>query len=134
MLFCQLEQFTEIQNKRKNVWNQYYSSLKPLEEKGWLRLPALPDYATLNGNLFFIMLNSSKERSDLLAYLNKHGIHAVFHYLPLHSSDFFKNKHDERILQNTDRFSDCILRLPFYNEMKGEEIDQVVNTVKSFYN
>jgi dTDP-4-amino-4,6-dideoxygalactose transaminase len=132
MLFAQLEQFDEIQAKRKNVWNHYYTNLKVLEEKGFIRLPSVPEWATVNGNMFFIITKAPEERSALLSFLRKENIHAVFHYLPLHSSDFFQTKHDGRILANTDHFSECVIRLPFYNEMKEDEIDYVVDSLKRF--
>ena len=84
--------------------------------------------------MFFIIIKTPEERAALLPYLKKKGVFAVFHYLPLHSSDFFQAKHDGRKLPNTDHFSDCIIRLPFYNEMKKDEIDYVVGTIKKFYN
>ena len=132
MLYAQLEQFEEIQTKRKNVWHHYYSCLKPLEEKGIIMLPLVPEWATVNGNMFFMITRDPEERSALLTFLKKEGINAVFHYLPLHSSDFFIRKHDGRSLPNTDHFSDCIIRLPFYNELKEEELNYVTNTIKRF--
>ncbi len=133
MLYAQLEQFDEIQSKRKNVWHKYFTKLKPLEDMGFIRLSSLPGPATVNGNMFFIITNNLEERSSLITYLKKKKINAVFHYLPLHSSDFFKDKHDGRMLPNTDHFSDCIIRLPFYNEMTEGEIDYVVDAVRKFY-
>jgi dTDP-4-amino-4,6-dideoxygalactose transaminase len=133
MLFSQLEQFDEIQTKRKKVWNQYQALLKPLVNAGHIKLPEIPGYASVNGNLFFIITNNSEERSSLLTFLRKEDIYAVFHYLPLHSSDFYTDKHDGRSLPNTDRFSDCIIRLPFYNEMKEEEILFVATAIKNFW-
>jgi dTDP-4-amino-4,6-dideoxygalactose transaminase len=133
MLYSQIEQFDEIQTKRKNVWHQYFNRLKSLEEKGLIQLPSLPDWATVNGNMFFIITKNREERFALLSFLDKKGIRAVFHYLPLHSSDFFHSKHDDRILPNTDRFSDCIIRLPFYNEMLLDELNYVVDSIKKFY-
>jgi len=133
MLYAQLEQFDEIQTKRKNVWHHYFTKLKPLEEMRLIRLPSLPDWATVNGNMFFMITKDTKERTALLSFLKKKGINAVFHYLPLHSSDFFHPKHDGRILTYTDHFSDCIIRLPFYNEMKETEMNHVVDSIKKFY-
>jgi dTDP-4-amino-4,6-dideoxygalactose transaminase len=132
MLYAQLEQFDEIQTKRKNVWHHYYSDLKPLEEKGIIMLTSVPSWATINGNMFFLITKSSSEQSALLSFLKKEGINAVFHYLPLHSSEFFIRKHDGRSLPDTDHFSECIVRLPFYNEMKDEELQHVVETIRSF--
>ncbi|MCU0370642.1 MAG: dTDP-4-amino-4,6-dideoxygalactose transaminase [Bacteroidales bacterium] len=132
-LYAQLELFDEIQNKRKHVWDQYHSQLKPLEKEGLIRLPVLPAHATKNGNLFFLVTKSPAERDKLLVFLKNKGIRAVFHYLPLHSSDFFRDRHDGRELPNTDRFAGCVLRLPFYNEMKAEEVNYVTHSVNEFY-
>jgi dTDP-4-amino-4,6-dideoxygalactose transaminase len=133
MLYSQLEQFDEIQAKRKKVWLHYHAHLKPLEEEGLVKLPILPDFATINGNMYFMITKDLEERSALISFLREEGIFAVFHYLPLHSSDFFHKKHDGRVLSNTDRFSDCIIRLPFYNEMTAEEVTYVGDAVKEFY-
>lgn len=133
MLYAQLEQFDEIQSKRKNVWNHYFTGLKPLEEKGLIRIPSLPGWATVNGNMFYLITKDREERAALLSFLKKEGIYAVFHYLPLHSSDFFQDKHDGRTLPNTEHFSGCLIRLPFFNEMKDEEIDYVVRSIKKFF-
>jgi dTDP-4-amino-4,6-dideoxygalactose transaminase len=132
-LYAQLESFDEIQSMRKNLWKLYDQKLKPLEEGGLIRLAELPDFATKNGNMFFIITKNAEERSKLIKFLRNKGVHAVFHYLPLHSSDFFHEKHDGRTLPNTDRFSDCLLRLPFYNEMKEEEVDHVAGSIHKFY-
>ena len=132
-LFAQLEMFDEIQSMRKKLWAQYSSKLQPLVEAGKVLIPSIPEYATLNGNMFFIIAKDREERFGMLAYLKKKGIQAVFHYLPLHSSDYFHDKHDGRPLPNTDRFSECILRLPFYNEMKEEEVDYVVEALAEYY-
>jgi dTDP-4-amino-4,6-dideoxygalactose transaminase len=133
MLYAQIEQFSDIQHKRTNLWHLYHTQLKPLEDKGFIKLPDIPGYATVNGNLFFLITKNPEERSALLDFLKKRGVQAVFHYLPLQSSDFFQEKHDGRALPNTDHFSDCIIRLPFYNEMKEEEMDYVVEAVQDFY-
>jgi dTDP-4-amino-4,6-dideoxygalactose transaminase len=131
-LYSQLEVFDDIQQKRKNHWNYYFGELKPLHDLGKIRLPILPEFATVNGNMFFLVTKSHKDRSALLTYLTKRGIQAVFHYLPLHSSDFFHEKHDGRALPNTDRFSGTVLRLPFYNEMKEAELNYVVESLEEF--
>lgn len=133
MLYAQLEQFDEIQFKRKRAWNHYQSLLKPLEIKGFIELPSIPAYATANGNMFFIIVKDHEERSAILDFLKKKGVYAVFHYLPLHSSDFFTDKHDGRELPHTGHFSDCIIRLPFYNELKNEEMEHVADSITGFF-
>jgi dTDP-4-amino-4,6-dideoxygalactose transaminase len=133
-LYAQLEAFDFIQKKRKQAWIKYFNLLKPLQEQGLISLPHIPDYASMNGNLFYFFTRSLNERTNMLDYLKAKGIHAVFHYLPLEQSVYFKDKHDGRLLPNTQRFSDCIVRLPFFVELKQREIDYVCKAVISFYN
>lgn len=133
MLYSQLEEFDAIQSKRKQVWQNYYEYLKPLEQQNLFTLTRLPEWATVNGNMFFLTVREAAERNELLSFLKKEGVSAVFHYLPLHSSDFFRPMHDGRTLQHTDRFAGCIVRLPFYNEMTEREITYVADAFRKFY-
>ena len=132
-LYTQLVRFDGIQNQRKAVWKHYFEGLRPLEERGLLRRPEVPDFATVNGNLFYITLNSGEERDRLMEYLRSQGITALFHYLPLHSSPYFTPLHDGRALPHTDRFSATLLRLPFYNKLKRKEADHVINAIGRFF-
>jgi dTDP-4-amino-4,6-dideoxygalactose transaminase len=132
-LFTQLNRFDEIQDKRKRLWWNYYNLLEPLEEKGFLKRPVIPDFATVNGNIFYITVSSGQTRDSLIAYLKDRGIQALFHYLPLHSSPYFKDKHDGRNLPNTVRFSDTILRLPFYNSLKKSQVKFIVSRIGEFF-
>jgi dTDP-4-amino-4,6-dideoxygalactose transaminase len=132
-LYVQLTDFNQIQTRRKKIWWEYYNQLKPMEEKGFIKCPVIPDYATVNGNMFYLVLNDIGKRDALIDHLKKNGIQAVFHYFPLHSSPYFKDKHDGRPLPNTQKFSDCIIRLPFYNSLKPRQIRFIVEKIKQFY-
>ena len=132
-LYTQLVRFDKIQSHRKKVWWNYYRLLKPLEETGLVRCPVVPDFATVNGNIFYITVNSGQTRDDLLAWLKTRGITALFHYLPLHSSPYFKERHDGRELPNTDRFSSTLVRLPFYYSLGKKQIKFVVNSINEFF-
>jgi dTDP-4-amino-4,6-dideoxygalactose transaminase len=133
ILDVQLNRFDRIQNRRKQVWQNYHQLLQALEEKGWIKRPFVPGYATVNGNMYYILTASGEERDRLIAFLKEHGVSAVFHYLPLHSSPYFKDKHDGRELPNTQRFSDCIVRLPFYNSLKHGQQKFIVKKMEEFY-
>ncbi len=132
-LLAQMESIDNIQKNRISSWNRYYSDLKILEEKGLVQLPDIPDYATVNGHLFYLVTKSKEERDQLLAYLYSKGISSVFHYLSLHSSPYYQDKHDGRTLTNADHFSDCLIRLPLYYGITASEIKYVVEIVYSFY-
>ena len=132
-LYLQLRMLEKIQEKRIAHWTRYNSLLKPLEDKGLLKLPVIPPFATVNGNMFYFILPSQELRDKMIIYLRSMGIQAVFHYLPLHSSSFFSSRHDGRELPNTDRFSGCIVRLPFFYGLKKHEIDYVAENVSRFF-
>ncbi|MCK9220651.1 MAG: dTDP-4-amino-4,6-dideoxygalactose transaminase [Bacteroidales bacterium] len=132
-LWTQLNHFNRIQNRRKKIWWLYYELLRPLEDQGYLKCPVIPDYATVNGNLFYFTVSSLEVRDCLLKHLKNNGIQAVFHYLPLHSSAFFKNKYTGPDLPNTNRFSNCIIRLPFFYSLRNRQMKFVVNKINDFF-
>lgn len=132
-LYAQLENLDIIQNQRKNIWKKYFAGLRTLEERGNLKLPVIPGYATNNAHMFYIVCQSLEDRSELIELLKKNGILAVFHYLSLHKSPFYKNLHDGRNLPNSDKYTDCLLRLPMYYELTESQQQKIISHVWSFY-
>jgi dTDP-4-amino-4,6-dideoxygalactose transaminase len=133
-LYAQLENLEDIQNKRKYIWNKYKQGLQDLETKGLLRLPEIPEYATNNAHMFYMICLSLEDRSNLIKHLSQNKIFAVFHYLSLHKSPYYKSKYHGPELPFSDIYSDCLVRLPFYYELTDNEIEQVVNSIREFYN
>jgi len=133
LLYTQLRRLRRIQRRRKWIWWEYHERLAPLEEKGWLQRPVIPEHATVNGSMFYITLKDQATRDNLLHFLNDRGIRAVTHYFPLHSSPYFAGKHDGRELPNTDRFSATLLRLPFYYRLKTKKIAFIVQKIREFF-
>lgn len=132
-LYAQLEHLSEIQIKRKHIWNKYYENLKPLVEMGCFEFPVIESYATNNAHMFYIVCESLHIRAQLIEFLKQRNIHAVFHYLSLHKSPFYLKENNLVDLPNCDRFSDCLVRLPFYYELKDAEIDFVCKAIHDFY-
>ena len=132
-LWAQLENLDIIQAKRKQLWFEYYRSLKSLEDRGKIHLPVLPDYATNNGHMFYITCQSLEERTALIAKLKEAGVGAVFHYLSLHASPYYHDKHDGRDLPNCDHFADCLVRLPMFYELDLSEVARICDFIYSFY-
>lgn len=133
VLYGQLESFEMIQQQRIELWNHYYERLLPLQEKGLIRLPVIPPYATINGHLFYLECNTNGTRNDLIRYLSHYGIQSVFHYLPLHLSPFYIKRHDSRRLNNSVRFSETILRLPLYYDLSREDQDLIIDCIFKFH-
>ena len=71
---------------------------------------------------------------ELIQHLKNNEIHAVFHYLSLHKSTYYKDRHDGRELPNTDRYSDCLVRLPMYYELTNEQLNTIIASINNFYN
>ena len=132
-LWAQLENLDEIQAKRKQLWNKYYELLKPIAERGYFQLPDIPDYATNNAHMFYLLFPDLEKRTALIKYLKENDIQAIFHYLSLHSSEFYKNKHDGRELPECDRYMDTLVRLPLFYDLEIEQVEQICETINKFY-
>ena len=131
-LYAQLENLLEIQRKRVELWNKYYIELKILDDQGLIMLPKLPAEATNNAHMFYLVCRTGDERDRLIAYLKDLGINAVFHYLSLHKSPFYAERHDGRTLENSDRYTDCLLRLPMYYELSLDECQFIIDAIHDF--
>ena len=132
-LWAQLENIDEIQNKRKSLWETYYKRLTPLTEKGYFSLPDIPEYATNNAHMFYLVLPNLEARTALLKYLKENGVGAVFHYLSLHSSEYYKSRHDGRELPQCDRYADCLVRLPLFYDLSMETVNQICEIINTYY-
>ena len=132
-LWAQLESLEEIQEKRKSLWDKYYELLQPLASKGFFTIPDIPDYATNNAHMFYLVCPSLEARTRLIAALREKDILAVFHYLSLHSSPFYAPKHDGRALPQCDRYADCLVRLPMYYDMTLEDVQAVVAAIEDHF-
>lgn len=133
VLWNQLEHIDEIQEKRKKNFDLYYDGLKNLELEGILRLPVINDYAEPSYHMFYILLNSESERDRLMSFLKKNDIQAVFHYIPLHESKFYKERYKSVEIPVTEDLSRRILRLPLFYKLKQTEIRTVLEKILGFF-
>ena len=133
-LWAQLENIDDIQTKRKQLWNRYYECLFPLAKQGMFTMPDVPDYATNNAHMFYLVLPNLEARTAFIAYLKANGVQAVFHYLSLHSSDYYAPRHDGRALPECDRYADCLVRLPLYYDLSIEQVDGICDLIVSYFN
>ena len=133
-LWAQLEEADAVNERRLEAWNQYYEELKPLEDAGRIELPKIPEGCIHNAHMFYIKVKDLMQRTDVLAYLKRQGIHAVFHYIPLHSAAAGKKYgyfYGEDVY--TTRESDRLLRLPMYDGLTSEEIHYITQTMKNYW-
>ena len=132
-LWAQLENIDDIQAKRKSLWETYYERLAPIAAKGAFTLPDIPSYATNNAHMFYIVLPSLEARTAFIKYLKENGVGAVFHYLSLHSSEYYKSRHDGRALPQCDRYADCLVRLPLFYDLTIEEVNHICDLIDTYF-
>ena len=127
-LWAQLEHLDEIQTERKRLWQRYWEFLSTLPTTNY-QLPTLPAYATNNAHMFYLLFPDLAKRSDFIAKMKARDILTVFHYLPLHSSAYYKDRHDGRALPNCDRYADTLVRLPLYYGLAPDQ-DKVFAAIR----
>jgi dTDP-4-amino-4,6-dideoxygalactose transaminase len=132
-LYVQLENMDSIQQLRKNIWNQYNNIFSSELINTPIQLPWIPEWATNNGHMFYLVTESIEQRTRLISWLKSNNIHAVFHYISLHNSPYFKKINYGRKLVNSDRYSDCLVRLPLFAELNQSEVNKVIDKTLEFF-
>ena len=132
-LWAQIENMRDIQDKRIKIWNRYYeglSSFEPVSIKK-PKLPLVPEYATNNAHMFYLVCDSVDDRTRFIQHLKDKGILSVFHYLSLHKSSYYEKYSTRKSeLPNSDMFSDCLVRLPLFYELTDEQVEYIIHTIK----
>jgi dTDP-4-amino-4,6-dideoxygalactose transaminase len=121
-LWAQLENLEKIQTKRRAIWNSYFDQLNEWAYSNKIELPKILNGASNNAHMFYLVCHSLEQRTKLLAHLKQNNILAVFHYISLHKSPFYQSKHQGGDLPETDRFTDCLLRLPLFFELDSQKV------------
>jgi len=132
-LWGQLEHLEEIGERRRRIYDRYQVELEDLAKEGLVRTPSVPPGCQTNYHMFYLILPTEKLRGQLIDRLNEQGIHAVFHYVPLHSSPVgMRYGYKLGDLPHTEELSARLVRLPFYNGMTSLEQDEVIDKVRNF--
>lgn len=124
----QLDRLDTIQTRRKEIWHGYHDRLNIVGEYS-VALPHIPDYATNNAHMFYLVCDSLDQRTRLIAYLRQRGILAPFHYLSLHASPYFKERHDDRPIPNSDHYTERLVRLPLHLGLSDDDVAYVAEAV-----
>lgn len=134
-LYAQLENMADITARRRHIYMQYHHQLSPLSERGIIKLPYIPDDCTTNYHMFYILVENEHRQRELLQHLKSHGIHAVFHYVPLHTSPVgLSLGYQPGMLPVTEKLSAQLIRLPFYYELSDTEILRITDEIKAYFN
>ena len=131
-LYAQLENLEQIQNKRIEIWNRYHQNLAEVCFKLNIKQPSIPAYATNNAHMYYLLCENGEQRKVLIEFLKKHDIHSVFHYLSLHKSRFYKEKHDGRRIPLADYYSECLVRLPFFYDLTKSNQENIIDKINLF--
>ncbi len=134
-LLTQLQKLDLVTNKRIELWNNYHANLQPLEDEKKIKRPVYADDRKHSGHLYYILLNTKKEREELQKYLSADGIHAFPHYVPLHDSDAGQRfgRAGSSMEVTHDIFS-RLLRLPMYFDLNHDQQVRVVEKIYNFFN
>ena len=133
-LYAQLEKADEINENRLASWQKYFDAFASLEAAGFAERPFIPAECSHNAHMFYLKVRDIAQRSELISYLKEQGVTAVFHYVPLHSAEAglrFGRFHGED--KYTTKESERLMRLPMYYGLADNDIDYVVEKVKSFF-
>ncbi|MGL5759483.1 dTDP-4-amino-4,6-dideoxygalactose transaminase [Plesiomonas sp.] len=128
-LYAQLENMDDIQAKRKCIWQRYYDKLSHILYETGVKLPKIADYATNNAHMFYLVCESLEQRTLIIKTLKEYGVHATFHYLSLHKSEYFNANYVGDDLPNSDFFTDTLVRLPLYYDLRVEQVDYICNLI-----
>jgi dTDP-4-amino-4,6-dideoxy-D-glucose transaminase len=132
-LWAQIENMRDIQDKRIKIWNRYYEGLSNFEPVSIKKpkLPLVPEYATNNAHMFYLVCDNVDDRTKFIQHLKDKGILSVFHYLSLHKSSYYEKYSTRKSeLPNSDMFSDCLVRLPLFYELTDEQVEYIINMIK----
>ena len=133
-LWAQLEKADEINDDRMDSWNNYYSAFKPLEERGLIELPSVPEDCVHNAHMFYIKCRDLNERTQYIKYMRDQEIGCVFHYVPLHSAPAglkYGRFHGED--RYTTSESDKLVRLPLYYGLTDKDREEVIRQTFRFF-
>lgn len=131
-LWAQLENLDDIQQIRSGIWNHYYERFT-YAQLSKIRLPSIPEYASNNGHIFYLVCEDIDQRTTLIEYLKNKDILSVFHYLCLHRSEFYQRKHDGRSLKNADYFESRLVRLPLFYDLEESQVSHIIDSITAFY-
>lgn len=134
-LWGQLQHADEMQADRMASWCAYSDALRPLEERGIISLPVIPDDCVHNAHMFYLKCSDLEVRTAFIGYMRENDILAVFHYVPLHSAPAgLKFGRFNGTDEYTTKESDRLVRLPLYYKLSKQDRDKVIDRTLHFFN
>ena len=128
-LCAQLEERDKVLAKRRAAFDRYMEALEPGATHHGYTLPTVPTDREQAYHMFYVLLPDADTRNRALAGMRARGIHATFHFVPLHDSPggrrFAARDLPCPVSENVSR---RLLRLPFYTDITDAEVEEVVET------
>ena len=134
ILLQALSTLSKVTERRRELWYRYQMNLIPLAHQGYITLAVLPKYAEINGHIFYLKVNSSIQRDDLMRWLMDRNIETRTHYEPLHTTKIgVKVGRAIGSFSQTNETVKTLVRLPIYNGMTDGEQDEVIAAIYQFF-
>ncbi len=133
ILYSQLKNKNKIKRRRIKIWNRYQNNLKSIINNKDLMTVDYPAYSTNNAHIYFLLTKNIEERESLIKFLKQYNISTATHYLSLNKSPFYLESNELFTLENSDRFTDTLLRLPIFYDLKIKEVDYICSLIIDFY-
>jgi dTDP-4-amino-4,6-dideoxygalactose transaminase len=132
-LAAQIESMDAILVRRREIDHHYRRRLAPLEAENLLRMPCVPPDRETHCRTFHILLEDGKVRDGLMAFLKRHGVSAVFHFVPLHLSPMGRSfGYRPGDLPRTEDLAGRLLRLPSFGTITEAEQDRVADLITTY--
>ena len=129
-LWAQLQEAREITHDDWRSGTRITPRFAELENEQRLRRPVVPPDCRHNAHMYYVLLPARVRRERFIAFLEEREINAVFHYVPLHSSDGgsrYARRHGD--LAVTEELSERLVRLPLWAGMTDQHVERVVAAV-----
>jgi len=131
---AQLEARERVQARRQEIWEFYRRELSGWADDNRVRLPIVPAHCRQSYHMFYLLLPSLDARQSMIARLKDRNVNTVFHYQPLHLSEMGRKLGGRPgDCPVTEDVADRLLRLPFFNEITGDQQGRVVEALKASF-
>ncbi len=126
----QMKRIEEILDKRAKVARMYGEKLAEVEE---VQVPFIADYVSrMSWFVYVIRLERGIDRDKVIKYLNEEGVQCKPYFTPIHLQPFYRKMfgYKEGDFPITEDVSGRTIALPFFNNLKEEQIEYVVEKLK----
>ena len=124
----QAKKIDRFVQKRIKLSQLYHESLQDISQ---IELPVTLENVTHTWHIYTILLKGIK-RDTVFSYLKSHNIGVNLHYIPTYHFSYYQKNYPQNssLFPVTEDVFNQILTLPLYPELKEEDIQFIVETLK----